>query len=71
MGHNHRIAWSFTTTGADTQDLFVETQAGPNLYATPDGPRPFMLREERIRVRDAPDEVLTVRETRHGRPPKP
>jgi penicillin amidase len=66
MGHNHRIAWSFTTTGADVQDLFVETPAGPNMYATPDGPRPFMLREERIRIRGAPDEILTVRETRHG-----
>ncbi len=66
MGHNHHIAWSFTTTGADVQDLFVETPAGPNMYATPDGPRPFMLREERIRVRSAPDELLKVRETRHG-----
>jgi penicillin amidase len=66
MGHNHRVAWSFTTTGADVQDLFVETPAGPNMYATPDGPRPFMLREERIRIRGAPDEILTVRETRHG-----
>jgi penicillin amidase len=66
IGHNGKIAWSFTTTGADTQDLFIETPAGPGQYATPDGPRPFTLREERIRVRGAPDTVLTVRETRHG-----
>jgi penicillin amidase len=66
MGHNGRIAWSFTTTGADVQDLFVETPAGPNLYLGPDGPRPFVIREERIRIRGQPDEVLTVRETRHG-----
>ena len=66
MGHNSRIAWSFTTNGADTQDLFIETPAGPNLYQTPDGPRPFQYREERIRIRGREDEILTVRETRHG-----
>ncbi len=66
MGRNANIAWAFTTTGADTQDLFVEQPAGAGMYATPDGPRPFATRTERIRVRGAPDEVLTVRETRHG-----
>ncbi len=66
MGHNGRIAWSFTTTGADVQDLFIETASGPNLYLSPDGPRPFVLHDERIRVRGRADELLTVRETRHG-----
>ncbi len=66
IGHNGRIAWSFTTTGADTQDIFVETPVGNDRYATPDGPKPFVTHEERIRVRGAPDDVLTVRETRHG-----
>ncbi len=40
MGHNGRIAWTFTTTGADTQDVFVETPLPGGGYATPDGPRP-------------------------------
>ncbi len=66
LGHNGHIAWSFTTTGADTQDLFAETPAGDGQYQTPDGPKPFTLREERIRVRGEGDVVLTVRETRHG-----
>jgi len=66
MGHNGRIAWTFTTTGADTQDLFVETPAGPDAYLTPDGPRPYIVREETIHVRGGPDELLRVRETRHG-----
>jgi penicillin G amidase len=66
LGHNGHIAWSFTTTGADVQDLFVETPAGEGQYLTPDGPRPFTVRKETIHVRGAPDEVLTVRETRHG-----
>ena len=66
MGRNSAIAWTFTTTGADTQDVFVETPAGQGLYTTPDGPRPFATREEVIRVRAEPDVVLHVRETRHG-----
>ena len=66
LGRNGRIAWTFTTTGADTQDLFIETPAGPDAYLTPDGPRPYTVREERIQVRGQPDEVLRVRETRHG-----
>ncbi len=66
LGHNGHVAWTFTTTGADVQDLFVETAAGPDAYATPDGPRPFATRQERIPVRGAADEVLTVRETSHG-----
>ena len=55
MGHNGRIAWTFTTTGADTQDVYLE----PSDVA-------FITRQERIKVRGQPDTVLTVRETRHG-----
>jgi len=66
IGHNGRIAWTFTTTGADTQDVFVETMLPDGQYATPDGPHPFETRQERIRIRGAADEVMTVRETRHG-----
>jgi penicillin amidase len=66
MGRNPHIAWGFTTTGADTQDVFIETPVGDDRYATPDGPRPFTIREERIRARGQPDVVLKVRETRHG-----
>lgn len=66
IGHNSHIAWTFTTTGADVQDVFIETPVGTDQYQTPDGPRPFVLRQERIKVRGKPDEVLIVRETRHG-----
>ena len=66
LGHNGRVAWTFTTTGADTQDLFIETLLPDGRYATPDGPRPFTVHTERIAVRGAPDDTLTVRETRHG-----
>lgn len=66
LGHNGKIAWTFTTTGADVQDIFIESPAGPGEYQTPDGSKPFVVREERIKVRGKDDVVLTVRETRHG-----
>jgi penicillin amidase len=66
IGRNERIAWGFTTTHSDTQDLFVERLAGPDAYETPEGPRPFAVREEVIRVRWSAPVTLRVRETRHG-----
>jgi penicillin amidase len=68
LGHNGHIAWGFTTTGADTQDLFVERidPADPDRYLTPHGSAPFEVREEVIGVRDAAPDTWTVRATRHG-----
>ncbi len=66
IGRNRRIAWTFTTAGADTQDLFTETVLPDGRYATPDGPAAFATRTERIAVRGGPDDTLVVRETRHG-----
>ena len=66
LGHNGHIAWSFTTTGADTQDVFIESQVGTDHYQTPEGPKAFVTRHERIKVRGRADEDLTVRETDHG-----
>ncbi len=66
IGQNGHVAWTFTSSSADTQDLFVETPASGGRYATPDGPQPFAVRREVIHVRGAPDVVLAVRSTRHG-----
>ncbi len=68
LGHNARIAWGMTTTGADTEDLVVEKLApgAPGRYLAPDGARPFVIRQETIRVRGGPDVPLTVREARDG-----
>ncbi len=68
LGRNQRIAWGFTNTAPDTQDLYLERidPADPSRYQTPDGPRPFLVRTETIRVKGAQDVVLQVRETRHG-----
>ena len=66
LGHNRRIAWTFTTSGADTEDVFVETVLPDGRYATPSGPAAFATRTERIAVRGQAAEEMTVRQTRHG-----
>jgi len=68
LGRNDHIAWGFTNTGPDVQDLFIEQvdPADPSRYRTPDGWARFDTVREVLRVRGAPDEVLTVRISRHG-----
>lgn len=66
LGRNDRIAWGFTNTGPDVQDLFIEKLDGAGNYLTPEGPRPFTLIEETIKVKGAPDEKLRIRVSRHG-----
>ena len=68
LGHNGFVAWGLTTADGDTQDLFVERldPDDPGRYLTPDGPRPFERRVERIGVRGGEDVTLVVRSTRHG-----
>ncbi len=68
LGRNQRIAWGFTNTNPDVQDLFIETvdPSDPTRYLAPDGPLRFVERTELIRIKDQPDLNLTVRETRHG-----
>jgi penicillin G amidase len=68
LGRNDRVAWAFTNTESDTQDLFVEKLSpdDPERYLTPNGSEAFSTRQETIRVRGAADLVLTVRASRHG-----
>jgi penicillin G amidase len=68
IGHNARIAWGFTTTASDVEDLFIERvdPADATRYLTPEGSEPFTTRQEEIRVKGADTETLTVRSTRHG-----
>jgi penicillin amidase len=67
IGRNERVAWGFTTTHSDTQDIFLERLVGEAASETPDGPRPFAVRGEAIRVRGRAEPVRhRVRETRHG-----
>jgi penicillin G amidase len=68
IGYNDHIAWGFTTTTADVEDLFVEKldPADPGRYLTPDGAAPFVTRQETILVGGANPVTFTVRATRHG-----
>ncbi len=68
IGHNDRVAWGFTTVGADIEDLFIEKldPGDPGRYLTPEGSAPFATRDETIRVRGAAAVTQRVRETRHG-----
>jgi penicillin amidase len=68
IGHNGHIAWTFTTTHSDTQDLFLEKLLpdDPTRYAGPDGPMAFATRQEIIKVDGDDDVALDVRQSRHG-----
>jgi penicillin amidase len=68
LGQNEHVAWGFTTTDSDAQDLFIETIAPdqPDHYQTPDGPQPIRTETVTIAVKgEAPVEYVR-RETRHG-----
>lgn len=68
LGRTARVAWGFTNTGPDVQDLYLE-QINPQdatQYRTPSGWAPFALREEVIRVKGQADLHLRLRATRHG-----
>ncbi|ART51692.1 penicillin amidase [Acidovorax carolinensis] len=68
LGRTDSVAWGFTNTGPDVQDLYLEqiNPADPSQYRTPQGWMPFALRTEVIRVKGQPDVVLALRATRHG-----
>ena len=68
IGANDHVAWGFTTTQSDTQDLFEErlVEGAADQYQTPDGPKPFETRIEVIKVKGEADVRLAVRNTRHG-----
>lgn len=68
LGRTTGVAWGFTNTGPDVQDLYLEQldAARPGQYRTPDGWAAFSERSETIRVKGQPDVALKVRSTRHG-----
>ena len=68
LGRNDRVAWGFTNTYGDVQDVFVERviDGDPDRYVSPDGPKRFEVHDEVIRVRNNQPVRLTVRATRHG-----
>lgn len=68
LGRTDKVAWGFTNTGPDVQDLYLEqiNPADATQYRTPEGWAPFTVRKETIRVKGEADVVLQLRSTRHG-----
>ena len=68
LGRGDTVAWGFTNTGPDVQDIFIEkiNPDDPELYLTPDGWRPFATEPMAITVRDAGVRTVQRRSTRHG-----
>jgi len=68
LGRGNDVAWGFTNTAADAQDVFVERVNPDNAgeYLTPTGWTPFGKKEEIIKVKGAANQNFTRRWTRHG-----
>ena len=68
MGQNGHIAWAMTSTGADTQDLFIERidPAAPSQYLVPRGARPFEVKQLELSVHGEDKRKIEYRVTRHG-----
>ena len=72
LGRTAKVAWGFTNTGPDVQDLYLEqiNPANPKQYRIPGDGKPawadFKTRSEVIKIKGQPDELYTVRESRHG-----
>jgi penicillin G amidase len=68
LGRTAQVAWGFTNTGPDVQDLYIEriNPDNPAQYQTPDGWKDFETRTESIPVKGSPTVSYTYRATRHG-----
>ena len=68
LGRTNTLAWGFTNTGPDVQDVFIEkiNPDDPKLYLAPDGWRPFVTEPMAITVKGVGVRTLERRRTRHG-----
>jgi penicillin amidase len=68
LGRGDQLAWGFTNTGSDVEDIFVEkvNPNNPREYLTPEGWLPFSVEEMRIAVKGARVRTVERRRTRHG-----
>lgn len=68
LGQNADIAWGFTNTGPDVQDLYLEQvdPADTNRVRTPEGYAPLQSAPDVIRIKGGAELPITVRRSRHG-----
>ena len=68
LGRSDTLAWGFTNTGPDVQDLFIEkiNPDNPREYLTPEGWRRSRSTQMTIAVKGAGVRKVERRRTRHG-----
>ena len=68
LGRTDTLAWGFTNTGPDVQDIFIEkiNPDNPAQYLTPEGWRPFETTPMAIVVKGGGTRTVDRRRTRHG-----
>ncbi len=66
LGRTKGVAWGFTNTGPDVQDLYLEEINEKGEARTPDGWTKLATRVETFKVKGEPEARITVRESRHG-----
>ena len=68
LGRTAKLAWGFTNTAPDVQDLYIEqiNPANPEQYKTPTGWASFTNTPGIIKVKGQADVAYTARSTRHG-----
>ncbi|MGZ3769138.1 MAG: penicillin acylase family protein [Bdellovibrio sp.] len=67
LGHNRHHAWGFTMSLADDMDLYQETvneKEKTTLFNNK--PEPYQEWTEIIKIKNQPDLILKMKETRHG-----
>ena len=66
LGRTKGVAWGYTNTGPDVQDLYLEEINDQGEARTPEGWAKLATRPETFKVKGEPDLQITVRESRHG-----
>lgn len=67
IGHNKDIAWGMTNSGVDVTDLYLEKVTGDG-YLYDGKVRPFVTRQETIKVAGGDSKTIVVRQTQDGMP---
>ncbi|MDN3023196.1 penicillin acylase family protein [Streptomyces sp. S.PB5] len=65
IGHNQDIAWGMTNSGVDVTDLYLEKLSSDG-YLYDGKTKPFVTREETIKVAGGASKTIVVRETNNG-----
>ncbi|OQR65938.1 penicillin acylase family protein [Streptomyces maremycinicus] len=68
IGHNQTISWGMTNSGVDVTDLYLEKLSGDDGYQYDGKVKPFVTREETIKVAGGDSKKIVVRQTQDGMP---